>query len=335
MSVRKVTGTLETGGGTFGLVTASCDFNFMQNAGTFRAQLAISDTDMNYWAKAAPIEITLKVMGKELFAGIVDNVVPNYGQGLVDIDGRDYTAKLIEKTTKDSFVNRKRSDVVQELAGRAGLGAVVSGGGGVVGDQAGKQWEQEHSNSISTGESLWSIIQRYAKIDNVLAYVEDRTLYYVSDAQAQGGSYSFNYKPPSPQGHATANAVDISFRRNLNLAKTLRVSINGWHTKQKKKLKGEATKPGQGGELLIEDHRANNLKNDGEAQSKAQSTLDELAEKEFAATVHVPGDPSMKRRGSMSISGTAFDGSYKLESIHHSLGWTTPYTTTLHGRRGR
>jgi len=335
MSSRDVRATISAGGATIAPISVECDFNLMRSSGTFRAQLALNDpnTSPDYWASTAPIEVEISMLGQQLFVGQVDTVSADYRSGALNIDGRDLSALLMDKRSDDeSFINRPRWSVVSELAGRVGLGFVGGGGGGTVGDDAGKEWERGHHAAMEFSQSYWSIIERFAKLDGVSAYVIGRTLYY---QKAQGGDAgTYNFSPQSPQQNATGNFCDIVFRRNLALAKTLKVSVNGWHAKKKKKVTGQATKPGQGGEIEVKTTRLNNV-TDAIAQGIAQATLDDWADKEFGCTVTIPGDPSKRNGSKMTISGTAFDGAYTLEGIHHSVSIHAPYITRLSGRKGR
>ena len=336
MSARKITATVSIGGMQCQPVSVDCDFNFTQNAGTFRAEIALNDpsVDMGTLANAAPMDITISVMGASLFQGVVDDVNADYVQGAVHISGRDNTAKLIDAVADpEVFRNRKRSDVVTELAGRVGLSATVVGGSGTAQGDAGKQWEAQHSASITNGQSYWSIIQRYAQIDGVSAYVRGSNLYYGPDMGGQ--TRVFQYRAPSPGRAAWANFEGLHVRRNVNLAKTLKVSVSGYKSKKKAKVRGQAVMPGRGGELNYPDFRQNNLADDAQAQALAQNRLNAIAQKEFGCSVRVPGDPALTQRGMIALAGTDFDGVYTLESVHHHVSIHSPYVTTLHGARAR
>jgi len=333
MSSRDITATISAGGLSVAPISVDCDFNMTRSAGTFHAVMSLNDPNNapDYWATAAPIEVEITILGQNLFTGQVDMVSFDYHAGTIGINGRDLSALLMDKTTTETFDNRSRASVVQELAGRAGLG-FAGGSSGMVGDDAGKEWESKHRAALEEARSLWSIIDNYAKIEGVSAYVLGRTLYYGDVAGGNAGS--FNFRPQSQGQAASANFCDIQFRRNMALAKTLKVTVSGYHAKKKRKIRGDATKPGQGGEMEIKTHRYNNG-DDGEAGTIAQNTLKDWADKEFGCTVTIPGDPSKRNGATMSISGTALDGSYTLEGIHHAVSIHAPYITRLSGRRGR
>jgi len=333
MSSRTVNATISAGGVTIAPISLDVEFNMQRSAGSFRASMALNDPNNqpDYWASAAPIEVEIAIQGQQLFVGQVDDVTADYRAGTLNIMGRDLSALLMDKTTTEGFQNRPRWSVVAELAGRVGLG-FSDGGTGTVGDRAGQAWEQSHSAAMKVNQSYWTIIDRYARIEGATAYVLGRTLYYL--AEAPGSAGSFQYQDQSQQRHASGNVIDITFRRNLALAKSLKVTVNGYRAKKKKAAKGEAQRAGAGGEMEIKTGRVGNI-DDGEAQRIADATLKDWVDKQFGCTVTIPGDTSKRVGSSFSVSGTAFDGTYTMEGIHHSVSIHSPYVTRLHGRRGQ
>lgn len=333
MSSRDIKATITAGGVTVAPISLDCEFNMQRSAGTFRASLALNDPKNlpEFWATAAPIEVEISMQGQQLFVGQVDDVTADYRAGTLNIMGRDLSALLMDKTTTETFHNRFRWSVVAELAGRVGLG-FSGGSAGTVSDQAGQAWEQKHFAAMKVNQSYWTIIERYAKIEGASVYVLGRTLYYL--AEAPGSVGSFQYRDQPRQSHASGNVVDISFRRNLALAKTLKVSVSGWRAKKKAAAKGVAQRPGAGGEMELKTGRVGDI-DDGEAQRIADATLKDWVDKQYGCTVTIPGDPSKRVGSSFSVSGTAFDGTYTMEGIHHSVSIHAPYVTRLHGRRGQ
>ena len=332
MTSRDVRATITAGGTKLSPLSVDIDFNMARSASTFRAQLAMNDPNSSpeFWANTAPIEVDIEILGQHVFTGRCDTVGFDYHSGTISIDGRDLSSLLHEKRIENTkaFINQPRQSVVQELAGKVGLGFVGGGGG----SQAGKEWKQSDFAAIEFDQSYWSIIEKFAKLDGVSAFVLDRSLYYQKDGTGSAGS--FNFRPSTASQHAQGNFTNITFRRNMSLAKTLKVSVKGWHSKKMKKSEAEAMKPGQGGEMEIRTGRLNNA-TDEEAQKIAQNTLDDWADKEFGCSVTIPGNPSIRTAAKFSVSGTALDGSYTIEGIHHSLSTNSPYVTVMHGRRGR
>lgn len=331
MSVRQITATMETGGATVPLLSADCYLSNQGSSSRFRAEFPIRGVGGN-GPRGSTADVTINIMGKPVFRGVVDSIRIHYAQGTVHVTGRDLSAKLHELTVRDAYQNMTRQQIILDLVGKAGLD--YAGSVGLDAGDAGKAWKEKFHAFIGKGESAWSLIQRFAGLDGVIAYVNaGGTLVYKRPEELTSNLGSFTYQAPTSTQHATSNFVDLHLTHNVNLSKTLNVSVKGWHAKRKAKVEGRATRPGEGGELEFRDDRYDNITEE-EANAFAEKAAQQIKEREFGCSVTIPGDPKLNDFGRISLSGTAYDGTYNIESINHIVSAHQAYRTVLNGSRG-
>lgn len=263
-----------------------------------------------------------------LVMGEIDTTDFHFGQnGTIHASGRCKSIKLHNKKSNQKFVNQTTTQVVQTLAGQAGLGASVGGGGAM----AGKKLDQEFAK-MTDGQSFASVITKCAELDNARWYVDnDGTLHY--DIGPGGGGYSVHYSPGTPE---SADFFELSIKRNIQAGKTIKCTVKSWHPKQKKANEGTGTSGGNGGPVEY-GYTIPGLQQD-QCQKHAKSKADEVARHEITVNVRCVGDPSINVAMGLSVSGTGFfDQSYTIDSIHHQFGMSghTMSITARDGKGGR
>lgn len=258
-----------------------------------------------------------------LVMGEIDTVTFNYGQnGTIHVTGRDDSNKLYTKKINEKFLNMKTTDVVKKVCQEVGLGCVITGGEGT---NAGKELDQEYAK-IADGETPAAIIAKCAEQDNARWWVDtSSTLHYDINPQG-GGGYSVHYRAGPPE---VADFFVLSIKRNVQAGKEINVQIDSWHTKDKKVNSGQGTDPGNGGPLEYK-YAIPGLKEE-DAQALAQNKADEIGRQEITVTAKVVGDPKITVDSGLSVSGTDFDGSYIIDSVHHTFGMSG-YTMTITAR---
>lgn len=261
-----------------------------------------------------------------LVMGEIDTTDFHYGQtGTIVVSGRCNSVKLHNKKINKKWSDQPTTSIVQDVAGMCGLGCSTSGGGGMT---AGKQLDQQH-DKIVDGETGASIISKLAEQDNARWWVDPfSVLHYDIDPQG-GGGYSVHYDRGP---YERADFFTLSIKRNVQAGKQIKVTINSWHTKDKKMNSGEGQAGGNGGPI---DYQFNipGLKQ-GEPQQRAQNKAKEINRHEITVVAKVVGDPTITVESGLSVSGTDFDGSYIIDSIHHVFGMGG-YTMTITARGSR
>src|SRR5690242_947748 len=118
---------LKVDGSTFLIETGSVTQSAMRKTAGFHVTLPLSEpgayqTLPNIGGKSATIEVTTRGVTKTLITGEVDEVAYDLVGRKIVVKGRDVSAKLHDMKSSDKWANKKTTEIVEELAGRAGLG---------------------------------------------------------------------------------------------------------------------------------------------------------------------------------------------------------------------
>ncbi len=113
-----------------GVVDAEVRANNYLAADRFCASIALGldpFATASFWSAAQDISIDVQfsldgIGFQSLLQGLVDSVVMDPVAALVKIEGRDFTAGLIDTRTQEAFANRTSSEIATLLAQRGGSG---------------------------------------------------------------------------------------------------------------------------------------------------------------------------------------------------------------------
>jgi len=329
MSVRHPRAIIETGGGAITPMEIDVTINTLQSSGQFRSKFPIRAPGVSaaYWASASPIPITILVNGIKLFIGQCDSVETDLSTGIISISGRDKSAGPNDKKAIGAHRNKKRSDIVKEVAGRHGLKFV----GDASADMAGLQYKDEFDHIVDH-ISDWTLVQQLAELDGKVAFIQGDELHYKDSSDDALALYQIFYVPPTPLSHAIGNWTKLSFSRNVQLSKTVKVKVASWNAKKKQKVEAEETVGGKGGEIEYR-YRHPNL-NQGQAKTMAGKKAKENARHEITCEADVPGDASFNRRSKISVTGTGtvYDQTYEVDSIHHRMEQNSAYRMVIRAK---
>jgi hypothetical protein len=261
-----------------------------------------------------------------LVMGEIDATAFTYGQnGTIVVNGRCSSTKLHNKIIHENFVDKTTVEVVEAVAGEAGLGVVATGGGGMM---MGKKLDEQF-NELVDGQSAASIVTKCAEMDNARWWVDTaNTLHY--DIQPQGGGgYSVTYHAGPPE---RADFFTLEIVRNVQAGKEIETYVKSWHPEEKQAAEGEGQVGGDGGPVQYEFQVPTQLQE--QAQQYAQNKANEIARHEITVKAHVVGDPTIDVDTGLAVSGTDFDGAYIIDNITHQFGMKG-HTMTITARNKR
>lgn len=310
-----------------------------QSADTFDARLALDDPsglDEMFWSDTAKIDVTISATNDlatsgftQMFTGSVDKVDIDLDERTVHICGRDKTAKMVDAKTNEKWLNKQPQDIIQDLAGRSGLGVQFSG---TSSDRAGLKYKDDY-NRISELDSHWNVIVRLAKQLGCIAFVKGDTLNIQPWDSSQGGSFTIFYQRPTPASHAEGSVVKLNLCRDLNLAKKVKINHKSWQHKQGQGIESEFESDGAGSDTLEYSFKGANLTKQ-QQDAIARSRVDEITSHERTISIDAPGDvtidPSMMLV--LTGTGTAFDQPYVISDIEHRWGWGEGYRMSVRVR---
>jgi len=328
-SIRAPRVLVQTDGGTFRPIECSVKVSQHQSADTFSATLDMDEagilTDL-----PSPINVTVQACNDggaymQMIMGQVDKIEADFGERTITISGRDQTAQLTDQKTNEKWLNKKPEEIIQDLAGRAGLSANITGSST---DKAGLKYKDDY-NRISELDNMWNVITRMANHMGCVAFVKGSVLNIQPFDQSQGGTYEIFYVPPTNGSPAQSNATSITGCRDVNLGKTVTMKHMSWQHKEGKGIFSKFTAQGSGGNLDFSFKGANLTKQ--QQDQLAQTKLDEILSHEMQISVTMPGDVNIDPQMQLVVTGTGtgFDQSYIMSSISHEWSWDDGYVMTL------
>jgi len=300
-------------GGQFLVTRGSVSQTATRRSATFSADLPMDGGAGAALAGGGQTDASIIVNGAPLIQGQIDNISFDLISRIVSVSGRDNSAKLHEMKSAEKWVNKKTTDVVQDLAQRAGLSAQVSQG--MI--KAGRILKDEYAK-LTDGVSFASVIHKLAELDGARWNVKGTTLNYVSQ-NSSGGSYTINYVPPTPGSPVISDCLHLTISYNAQAAKTNETTVKSWHSRKKKMFEKTATVQGSGGKTETTYHIPAFVQDQVEnfAKMKAQ----DMTRHTFHVDAEVVGDTSIDVSMALQLSGTGlFDQQYQIDEITHNFG---------------
>lgn len=317
------------------LETGSVTQSAISKSARFACSLPLSEPGAydllaaNVQKNKATIEVMTRGVTKTLLTGQLDDADFDMIRRTITVTGRDKSAQLHDNKTNDKWINKKTTDIVRELAEKAGIKADV----GALSTMAGKMLEQDHVK-LSDGVSFSYLINKLAEIDGARWWVDaDGTLHYVPYGSTVG-NYSI-YIDQSAQP-IKSDCLHLRITRNIQAARKIRVRLQAWHPRKKRVHEYESTIPGIGDELGYTYHIPALQQDQVEKQAKSQAM--EKARHELKVRATVVGDPAISAGMGLTLSGTEFfDQTFEMDTVHHDFGMRghTTHITARSARKGR
>lgn len=322
---------LNVNGGSFPIEHGSVEQQATRKASTFSAAIPLSypgaeATLANLGDNTTTISVSTRGITATLVTGEIDTTSFDIIGRTLRVHGRDKSAKLHEKQTSEKWLNKKGSEIVQELCGRVGLSCNAEASGLM----AGKLLQQDYVR-LSDNVTFAQIIHKLAEFDGARWWVDAQgTLNYVA-AGSPSGIYTLNYVPPAP--FIRADFTKLVITRNVQAGKSVKVTVKSWHPKDKKVYKKESTVQGNGGPLEY-NYNLPNLKQD-HVDQHAKSRANEVARNELKLDASVVGDPNCNVAMGLQLTGTGiWDQLYEMDCVHHEIGMSG-HRTTITARSGK
>ncbi len=308
---------LTVNGATFPIEHGSVEQNAKRKSSTFSASIPLSypgayDTLATIGDNTCTIGVLTRGMSATLFTGEIDDVDCDLIRRIIRVTGRDKSAKLHENKTSEKWVNKKTTDVVQDLIGRVGLSGNISAAGIL----AGKKLEQDFVK-ISDNVSFAYIIHKLAELDGARWFVDANGRFNYVPFNASSGIYSITINQHARQ--IFADCLHFNIKRNVQAGKTVVATVKSWHPKKKQVFEYKSTVPGSGGPVNYNYHLPNLMQDHVTSYARAQANHKVMHEMTVNTTV--VGDPSVAAGMGLSVSGTDyFDQVYNIDHVHHSIG---------------
>ena len=276
-----------------------------------------------FWASASDILVDVQfsldagASFTSLVQGVVDNISIDPAYGLVQFDGRDLAAALIESRTQETFANRTSSEIASLLAQRHNLTPRVS----PTTTPVGRYYQGEHDrttlNQFSRATTEWDLLAFLAQQEGFDLFVQGQALCFQPAAQSANLALALSAQ----------DVLDLKLARSLTLARNIEVVVKSWNSRQNSAFSQQ-----------LSANRAGSDERDGtpsqryvfvrpnltpdDALKFAQQKVAELARHERTVRISMPGELALTPRSVLAIQGTGtdFDQTYYIDVIERRFG---------------
>lgn len=272
------------------------------------------------------LEISIALDGSEgavpLVTGEADGITVDPISGILRIEGRDLSARLIEARTHEAFANRTASEIATLLAGRHGLVADVQ----PTSTPVGRYWQLQHDrlmlDQFSRATTEWDLLVMLAQVEGFDLWVDGTALHFRS-AQEEGRAYSIRVQ----------DVTGIRLERALSLARDVSVTVKSWNSRHQDAFIQTARKRGRNNRKRSSRNYTlvvPNLSQD-EALKLAQTRLTELSRHERTVVMEMPGDLEIMPRARIALDGTGtdFDQVYMVDHVDRYLSMAHGFSQTV------
>lgn len=261
----------------------------------------------------AKVEVMTRGSRSTLITGKIKKVDTDYIAGVLRVVGHDLSTELHNRKTSEKWLNKKPSEIIQDLIGRAGISA-----GNIASSElmAGKKTVQDFVK-LSDNVSYAYVIHKLSQLDGARWWVDPQGRFNYVPSGTPIGSYSvFVDRSKRP---VVSDCLDLRISRNVDAGKKILVTYKSWHPRQKQVFQGQAIVPGKGGPLEFNFH-VPNLQQD-HVDKYAKSAAIERARHAITISATVVGDPAVQAGMGLQLTGTEYyDGTYDIDTVHHTFG---------------
>ena len=300
-----------------GCTEVEVSYTNQRQAGTFTACLAFSPTVVTgpFWellltvpSPAGP-EILLSLDFGEvdvttgltqwvtMLIGQVDHVSMDPQNGLIEVDGRDLTARLIKLPSTQTFVNQTSSDIASALATAAELAQNVVPTTTIVG----QFYQLEHSRSSLNTFTRFSTASLVIDVPSLLSNTSVAT-----------------------------TIKSIRFDRRVAFDDDAQVTVKSWNSRQRVALEKVYSPASGSGPSIV--FVAPNLTDDT-AQNKAKALYSDLIGHRRVVSCEMTGDLTIMPRDVVQVVGSqGWDDRYVIDTVIRKMSAQRGFTQWITAR---
>ena len=279
-----------------GVVAADVFATSLMSADRFRVQLAgvadatsLGRSGLRFEVLAGLDEQSVDGGGwTSLVMGQADSVAWDASGRVLDIEGRDLSAVLMETQAGETFANQTASEIVSAVAGRNGVQADVTGTSTPVGRYYQGQHDRMTLGQFARAQTEWDLLAWLASQEGFeLGMAGDRLLFGPRSGVAI-------------EVRAEACSA-LVVQQQVGLCRPLRVTVRSWGTRTGKAVEARAEASGDGAvwsQALVRP----NLTSD-EAERLAARTVADLQRHAWTAQVSMPGELALTARSRVILAG--------------------------------
>lgn len=317
-----------------GVISATVQSNNFFAADCFDVTLALGADPLAgtlSWSDASVIDLDVqfRTQAESAFVSVVrgraDRIRLDPIARIVQIEGRDYSASLIDSTVCETFTNRTASEIATILAQRHGLLPIVSPTSTVIGRYYQNQHDSVSLDSFCGKASEWDLLSYLAQHESHELFVTGAALNFVPEAVA----------PESYWICTPGDLMELRLDRILTLAGDIEVAVKTWDSRQHiaevqtvRLNRATDGNPSVGLEGAVRRYVLirPNLTSE-EALRLAQRKLAELCRHDRTVEMMMPGSLDIAPRNVILLQGTGsdFDQAYRIDTIDRRFSPTTGF----------
>ena len=243
------------------------------------------------------------------------------------LQGRDYSGKLIDAKTAETFSNQTLAQIATTLAERVGLQANASS----TPQLAGQFYEIDHArtahDTFSRSSTYWELITYMAQHQGYDVWVDGKTL-NVQPKEVGADRPALTVQNGGPSHVSTVR--NLTLVRRPALAKDVLVTVKSWGGKQKAAVSAKDG-PSHAAQSVVRTFP--NL-TQAQCAAVARSIRAELGRHERTVTFGMPGEFALRPRVAIAVqgTGTAFDTIFFVSEVERQFSLREGLWQTVHAR---
>jgi hypothetical protein len=308
-----------------------------------RFELTVSTLESGppYWwqpLRLVPITVSISVTNSEgddeinVIEGLADSVAYDPINGVARIDGRDYSAVLINSSYQDSYCNQTSSEIATQIAARHGFMPVITDTSMLVGSYQGNDHNQVLLNAHSHVLSEWDVLSGLATKERFELFVSGTNLIFGPLESLQTNYLTLTL----------SDMKSIRFRQECPLSGQNTVTVKSWNSwlGQTLSYAADQTTDGSASNPLALSADAGievalvrpNLTSQA-VQQIAQNYANKLRQESTSVEIVIPGESSIQPFDVVTVTGIGpnFDSDYLVRSVRRQFSPTTGLVDFIHG----
>jgi len=269
---------------------------------------------------------------QRMLSGIVDRVRMEPLAGLVVLEGRDLTARLIDLPVEAGFLNKTSSEIAALLAEQAGLGCVADPTSTLVGQYYQIQHSRTSLATFSRHGNAWDLLCELADLEGYDVWVTGTDLNFrASNASASSSFDIICTAAGSGTEYSSSNVQSLTLGRAVGISAASTVAVASWNSRQKHLVTSQY--PAAEGDRVYRVVRPNLLQD--EADRLAEQTYARLTRHERVLTATMPGELVLAPRSTIGLQGTEtdWDGLYEISRIERIMSVEAGFRQTVTARK--
>ena len=242
-----------------------------------------------------------------LTVGEADSVGVDPIRGLIDVEGRDLSALMIDARVDETFANRTSSEIAEILAERHGLGVAATPTSTLVGRYYQSDYERLTVGNFARVMSEWDLLSFLAVQEGFDLFMDGETLRF----ETAGGGGAARLAP--------GDCESLHMEHLLGMERAIEVTVQSWD-QQGAQAVVQTAQGGGSGRAWKHSVTRPNLPPD-EAQRLAERVLADLVRHTRSVSAVMPGDVVLTPRSQVMLEGTGtdWDGPYAVSELRRSV----------------